>query len=65
MEDQPHRPDPRIERPLLTPGWVPTYNDPDNCLLRPSAEPVEYGPGERAAIEAEHAHFAQYYRNDL
>ena len=28
-----------IER--MTPGWVPSYNDPDNSSLAPCAEPIE------------------------
>lgn len=25
----------------LTPGWTPSHNDPDNCMRKPSAEPMD------------------------
>jgi hypothetical protein len=52
MEDLPYHRDPRIDGP-----------DPkDNPDPRERITP--YKPGEREALEAEHAHFANYYRNE-
>lgn len=53
MEDLPYRRDPRMDGP-------PPEPEPD-----PRERITPYKPGEREAIEAEHQHFSQYYRNDL
>lgn len=59
MEDLPYRRDPRMDgTPIAPPAGQEPPTDPREQRLA-------YAPGEREAIESEHQHFAQFYRNDL